>query len=157
VNEPWRTIFARAELALLVLVYGASAAFFFVALALGVGWLTAKGYGALGQLVVFLYLMSSLPILIAQAGVLVDVLLRFIGETVVVLPALRAIADKTPPRRMTRAVASLLTTVSPLSSISAWALSSLTPFDRVTDLIRAKHRAEASILQATVSGFRKRV
>ena len=156
-KEYWRDFFARSELALLLLIYGASAATFFVALAVAVTWLAQRGYGALGELLVAVYIVSSLPIMIAQADVIVDLLLRYIGERIVVLPALSAVADKTTAGSATRAIAGLLTTVSPISSISAWALSSLTPFPRAVDLARAKHRTEASLYQATIARVRKRV
>jgi hypothetical protein len=157
VNEYWRDFFARSELALLVLAYGASAACFFVTLGIAITWLTERGYGPLGDVLVIVYVLSSLPILLAQIGLIVDLLLRFVGETIVVLPALRAVAEKTPAGSATRAIASILTTVSPISSISAWALQALAPSPRAIDLARAKHRTEASLLQATIARLKKSV
>lgn len=155
-NEYWRDFFARAELALLVLAYGLSAAFFFAGFGVALTWLVQRGYGPLGDVLVLVYVVNSLPIFLAQVGVILDVLLRFVGETMVVLPTLRRVADNTPARSTTRLVAGLLTTVSPISSLSAWALNALEKFPHAIDLARAKYRTEAGLLQATISRVKNR-
>ncbi|HXB26077.1 MAG TPA: hypothetical protein VNV25_15195 [Gemmatimonadaceae bacterium] len=146
-----------ALLMLLTIAYSAIALGFRLAVLAAATLLTARGYGIVADILVLNYLLLSLPIFLAQIGAVVDVMLMSFGDASIVVPALRAVADRTPAGRATRAVASVLTTVSLFSSISAWALSMAVPAASVLELTRMKYRTEAGVLAAAFRRLRNRV
>jgi hypothetical protein len=140
-------------LMLLAIAYSAVALGFLLGGLAMAAVLTARGYGMIADVLVLNYLLLSLPIFLAQIGVVADVMLIRLGNESVVVPALIAVGEHASAGPATRTLAAVLTTVSLFSSISMTALSLVLPPTTVLDLVRTKYRIEAGILAATVDRF----
>jgi hypothetical protein len=156
VSSFWRDLRKRAEHLLLLVAYSTAAVGFLGAFFLGTAWLRQHGYGVVADILFLNYLFISLPIFLAQLGVLVDLMFTLLGAASVVLPELRAVSDRVPAGPVIRTVAGVLTTVSLFSSVSTWALSLVVPPASALDLARLKHRTEAGVFAATLERIKRR-
>lgn len=147
----WRDLRTRAEHLLLLVAYSAAAVGFLGAFVVGSAWLRQRGYGVIADILFLNYLLISLPIFLAQLGVVVDLMFRLLGAATVVLPELRAVSDRVSAGRVTRVFAGILTTVSLFSSVSTWALSVVTPPVSARELARLKYRTEAGLYAAALA------
>lgn len=152
----WRDLRKRAEHLLLLVAYSASALGFLGAFLLGAAWLRQRGYGLIADILFLNYLLVSLPIFLAQIGVVVDLMFMLLGATSVVLPELRAVSDQASAGPVTRVFAAVLTTVSLFSSVSTWALSLVIPAASARDLARMKYRTEAGVFAAALARIKNR-
>jgi len=152
----WRDFFARAEHALLLVASSMATAVFLLAL-----WIAASrliGLEQRGAAVVLIaaYVVITLPIVFAQVAVIADLLFAFIVGSGVAIVAITKLTEGVEARWPLRALAGVLTTVSPFSSLSAWAWSILLPSLSAGELFRRKNRAEAAMLVLTWRRLRRR-
>ena len=152
----WRDFFARAEHALLLLAYSTSTALFLIALWIGVSWLIRSDQNVAAGVLIASYILIALPVFLAQLAALADLLFAFITGDGVSIPVLTKLADGVAMGWPLRALGAVLTTISPLSSLSAWAWSVVLPALSAAELVRSKHRAEAAALALTWRRLRKR-
>jgi hypothetical protein len=156
VTSFWSDLRGRAEHTLLLVAKSASALGFIVAFVTGATWLSRRGYVRVADALALLYVMVSLPIFLAQVGVILDLLLAFIGEASTIVPLLTSVADRVTIGPVIRVFAGFLTTVSLFSSLSTWALSLLMRRASARELARMKYHAEAGLFAATLARIRRR-
>jgi hypothetical protein len=152
----WREFFARAEHALLLLVFSSSAALFLAALWAAVSWLTDNGRGAFALLLALTYVVIAVPILLAQVAAVGDLAYLLVDVPSINVTALRTVSDNDAGGWAVRVLAGVLSTTSPFSPLSTWAWSLVVPSASAAALARMKYRAESAIMVATWRHLRKR-
>jgi hypothetical protein len=130
---------------------------FLLAAWIAASWLIRLEQQGPAFLLIGAYVVATLPIILVQLAVIADLLFALIAGSGVAIAAIIKLTDGVKTGWPLRALAGVLTTVSPFSSLSAWAWSVLLPSLSAGELFRAKNRAETAMLVLTWRRLKKSV